>query len=268
MIYEELATGLLEGVKNGDSKFIWVERFGFTYRKNYEGDMAKPHNDKVVQKQGYFDFVINAGSWGSINHHKFLEEILKDSSIEACEEVWAGKAPFDIAETRKERELLITLTLLMFEQEVNWGNEVWQRKSNFSPDFNTPFLQRPRDMLMGFINMAFTYNSVDAIPHWRYRNDVKSSPTFKKRFRDYDTSFKSHFTQYQNDERALPLMHSFRENFLEVLEGTKDNPNYTPPSLCITCNRELSTKVVDYCTKNERRFEGKLYCFNHQKIVK
>lgn len=166
MIYKELADELLCIIKNKDSisTFTWYENFGFTHRRNYQGDMAKPYKGRVSQKQGYFDFVINAGRWGTINHYVFLEEILKHSSLNACEDVWAGKSPFNIAKTKKERDLLITLALLMFEQEVNWGNEPWQRRSNFSPHLQSPNLQRPRDMLMGFISMVFANGSVNAIP--------------------------------------------------------------------------------------------------------
>lgn len=78
----------------------------------------------------------------------------------------------------------------------------------------------------------------------------------------------SHFIHYQNDERALPLMHSFREKFLEVLGGTADNPSYSPPSLCLTCNKELSINVVAYCIQNKEKFKGQLYYFNHQKLLR
>ncbi|MDN7242212.1 hypothetical protein QWY14_10400 [Planococcus sp. N028] len=269
MIYEELAENLLFIVKNKNlnSTFTWYENFGFTYRKNYTGDMARPYKGKVSQKQGYFDFVIHAGTWKNINHHSFLEEILKYSKLESCEYIWAGESPLHISENKKEKELLITLALLMFEQEVNWGNESWQRKSNFCPDYNFPFLQRPRDMLMGFISMAFVNESVNVIPDWKERNGIKSSPTFKKKFNYYDEWFKSHFLQYQDDKRALPLMYSFKGKFLEALKSVADNPKYSSSPLCFICNKELSNTVADYCLKNSFKFNGLLYCFEHQREI-
>ncbi|MHB8883225.1 MAG: restriction endonuclease [Thermodesulfovibrionales bacterium] len=40
-----------------------------------------------------------------------------------------------------------------------------------------------------------------------------------------------------------------------------------PQSLCATCGKPLSQKVLDYCTNNSVRFKGKCYCFDCQKKV-
>lgn len=63
---------------------------------------------------------------------------------------------------------MCTLALLMFEQELNWGNEIWQRQTNFPPRIESPY-QRPRDMIMGFLGIVFYYRDVDAILNWKYK---------------------------------------------------------------------------------------------------
>jgi restriction system protein len=38
-------------------------------------------------------------------------------------------------------------------------------------------------------------------------------------------------------------------------------------SVCSTCGRPVSQKVLDYCMNNDARFKGKIYCFNCQKKI-
>lgn len=38
-------------------------------------------------------------------------------------------------------------------------------------------------------------------------------------------------------------------------------------SVCVTCGKPLSQKVLDYCMNNNARFKGKVYCFNCQKKI-
>ncbi|WHT48208.1 hypothetical protein QNH10_19680 [Sporosarcina thermotolerans] len=37
-------------------------------------------------------------------------------------------------------------------------------------------------------------------------------------------------------------------------------------STCLVCNKPVSDKVKAYCLSNDR-FKGKIYCYDHQKIV-
>ena len=37
--------------------------------------------------------------------------------------------------------------------------------------------------------------------------------------------------------------------------------------VCAVCDRPVSPKVKDYCFANRKRFDGKVYCFEHQKDV-
>lgn len=267
MIYKELAKELLNIAANNsfNTTFDWYVSsqgvFGFKHKRNYTGWMANPYKGRARQKQGYFDFIIHAGPWGFINHYEFLGEILKKTNLNSCEKVWAGHSPLTITDNEDERVVLITLALLMFEQEVNWGNQSWQRETNFTPDFNKPYFRRPRDMLMGFISIVFANNSVDAILDWNYnKKGGKTTPTFKKEFGLYPNWFKSHFIHYENNVNAVALIITDNPNFQRVLVKSNDNPDFIP---CNICNIELSTFERDYCN-TRLKYKGKLYCRTHQ----
>lgn len=36
---------------------------------------------------------------------------------------------------------------------------------------------------------------------------------------------------------------------------------------CVLCNKSVSDKVKNYCLNNEKRFHGKVYCYEHQKSL-
>jgi hypothetical protein len=40
------------------------------------------------------------------------------------------------------------------------------------------------------------------------------------------------------------------------------------PTVCATCGKGLTPKVVQFCHDNAKRFGGKLYCYNHQGATK
>ena len=71
----------------------------------------------------------------------------------------------NIAESEEELAILVTIALAFFEQEVNWGNESWQRYTYFAPKVTSPKRIRPRDMLMGYICQVFELG-VDNIAYW------------------------------------------------------------------------------------------------------
>jgi restriction system protein len=46
------------------------------------------------------------------------------------------------------------------------------------------------------------------------------------------------------------------------------NPSAIPSDFCITCGKRVSEKVKQYCLSNQQKFEGKIYCFEHQGIIR
>ncbi|MBM6618658.1 NERD domain-containing protein [Bacillus sp. RD4P76] len=63
-----------------------------------------------------------------------------------------------------------------------------------------------------------------------------------------------------------------RELHVKVLKGEVDSPNegdqvLKVEAVCATCNKQVSEKVRAFCLSN-KKFNGKIYCFEHQKISK
>ncbi|MFN8486090.1 MAG: restriction endonuclease [Caldilineaceae bacterium] len=46
--------------------------------------------------------------------------------------------------------------------------------------------------------------------------------------------------------------------------------NSTPSSSaqCVICGKAVSPQVRDYCLSHQEKFEGKIYCYEHQKLIK
>lgn len=241
-IYETLAETLLK-----DDNFIFFtssedDNFGFTRKKEYTGLMARapkrgPNKGKIKRrKQGLFDFVVNTGNRydGNVTHKKLFNDLLKFSNQENCIRVWLGEDPreFDgIAED--EKVALITLTLLMFEQEVNWGREDWQRNSNFSPRVTKPTQIRPRDMLMGFLLQAFDLG-LEEVKFWM--ESIPGTCSFRGKFdgkeildyNSYPKQFKKYFTTLNENGAPKALMtDNVRKKFKEYADNSVDNPGYT-----------------------------------------
>ncbi|MFP7176469.1 hypothetical protein [Priestia filamentosa] len=204
-IYTELAQGLLKIAPENEEEFIWMEdnglRFGLKHKKDYSGLMAKikpEYLKSARKKQGYFDFLGITGVWGKIKHDALLEKLLDNVTIEECKCIWRGKIPQNLTESKKN--ILITLAILMFEQEVNFGNEIWQRPSHFSPDIENPRFRRPRDLLMGYIDMVFCLGKLSSINRFKNERGHLLPPPKNS---DLERRF---FTSLQNDEEAEALM--------------------------------------------------------------
>lgn len=219
-IFNSLADSLL----NRRDKFICMHNFGddnwfgFLYR-GYEGLMAKPrysctHVDK--SKEGYFDIFICTGNryldrdgYKQVTHYNLFNDLLENSSIENCYELWRGVSPFNITYNIEEQKALSALALLMFEQELNWGNECWQRYSNFSPSIEYPY-SRPRDMIMGFLKIAFYLGNLDSYPYWQHKNNngvtIATTPTFGQGYSYLKAEYKQFFEELSRDNSAHPLM--------------------------------------------------------------
>jgi Nuclease-related domain len=54
----------------------------------------------------------------------------------------------------------------------------------------------------------------------------------------------------------------------EIIKSKDENANMKNTiNQCVICNQKVSDKVAAYC-KNNKRFNGKIYCYDHQKTVK
>ena len=124
--------------------FTWFETsnggFGFRFMRDYSGKVASEgRRGNVNRQQGLFDIQVVTGN-----------KIWKENQSEGYKVT--------------HRESLATMALLMFEQEINYGDGnkySWQynRQSKFKPYTRKGMedKRRPRDMIMGFICQGFSY---------------------------------------------------------------------------------------------------------------
>lgn len=243
--YLTLAERLLQVVESpadGDGVVVRTSptrgQLGFNYQRAYSGHMARPprmgKKRKVRQKQGLFDIFIFSGAEGSkgLSHRELFEELRKTSSVEAVLRVWRGEDPDEIGTGDEEKDLLTIVSLMMFEQELNWGTENFQRFTFFPPYQTAPEKRRPRDMLMGFIRQAFDVGDLNELQFWRKASGGET-PTFKNSailFSDwpqYPNYLKDAYFDFGslNGTTALITMMT-RAEFRAVANQMADNPNF------------------------------------------
>jgi len=225
-IYKVLSEGLLTIESKKGDEFLWFSdyhqrlSFGFRHRKEYSGLMARiapEYRPRARDKQGYFDIIGITGRDRNITHDALISRLLLKTTLEKCQSVWRGIWPTK-AENPEEINLLAALAILMFEQEINFGNEVWQRHSRFSPNASNPNFRRPRDMLMGYITIAFT-EGIERLDDFKNARGLLMPPEDKKVLTDY-------FHSLRNDERAEALMTgSTLKRFNQAIADKELNPH-------------------------------------------
>jgi hypothetical protein len=159
--------------------------------------------------------------------------------------VWKGENPVLVGNSDDEKEALVTMFLMMLEQEINWGEMEWQKKTNFWPDTYkiSPDECRPRDMLMGFIRQSFSIGRArleDDLKYWMFTpNDRPPTTADFTNYQDGSGNW-SDYVKVNPEEAALfinliDISHTERvmDNGIEVMfanEANKhpDNPAYKP----------------------------------------
>ncbi|MFD2681940.1 hypothetical protein [Bacillus seohaeanensis] len=202
--------------------------FGFRYRNNYSGLMAsRPHWKRP--KQGLFDVLVLTGNRYPLNgevgvtHYLAFNDLLAHSNLPNCEKIWEGQDPLIVGQNNDERQALLALALLMFEQELNWGDQNYQKFTAFPPSKGS----RPRDMIMGFLHIIFTQNNVDAIQSWKPSIYNKKTPDFGGKYADFPVELKkAHFNQYAENRTVRPLMQGdYLTRFMLVADRFDNNSN-------------------------------------------
>lgn len=61
--------------------------------------------------------------------------------------------------------------------------------------------------------------------------------------------------------------HELREQHKKLVNVNKEIKEAHGAKECVTCGKPVSDKVAAYCLEN-KQFEGKIYCFMHQKIYR
>lgn len=225
--------------KNGRFGWKYMSYYGKMAEKSktgkYKGRIKKP-------KQGLFDIKIITGKRYPklVDHRMLFEDLLTNSNREHCFSIWKGKDPLVIGKNDDEKEALVTMLLLTFEQEINWGEEIWQKWGNFNPRQKSPSKKRPRDMFMGYLLQAFDLgiDRLDEIRYWRNigggRTPVFMSPDGSiRRFDQHPPEFRRYFTDLEYTEGAEALMvGEIRKRFRKIAGNTKDdNPLFNNKTL-------------------------------------
>ncbi|TCI33867.1 hypothetical protein EVJ29_13345 [Exiguobacterium sp. SH4S7] len=206
-------TGLIakKAVKSLDSKikdtFKELEGISdFNDRKKKINALYKFKSNKEMH--GLFDFYLIPGQrynsifyGGKATHYNLFCDLKNHATLQDCERVWRGEDVYTDEENVDKKEVLIVLSILMFEQEINYGKRRFQQFTYFSEKDG----YRPRDMIMGFLNMMYEgeedYNSY---PFWNRSNGDKSSPNFGyekgEGFPNLELRFKRYFEVYKNQD--------------------------------------------------------------------
>jgi len=202
-------------------------QLGFEYQRNYTGLMATKKREQGKTKRGLFDFKIKVDNSVDKAHYQIFKELLEFPTLSNCVNVWTGNfSPSALANNSNEEFALEELMLMMFEQEVNWGDEDFQAYSAFS---RSKFA-KPRDMLMGFINIVFTNKKVNAIPNWQWNKKTnpptRSTPDFGGPYAEYDVTLKNtYFEPYRSHGGAL-MQGEIADLFKRTASLFLDNPLY------------------------------------------
>jgi len=75
-------------------------------------------------------------------------------------------------------------------------------------------------------------------------------------------------TIYTNLTQANITDERIREEHINLIKEAivkPKNVNAKSNSKCAICSKNVSEKVVTYCLTNKEKFNGKIYCFDHQK---
>ncbi|MBO1511152.1 NERD domain-containing protein [Metabacillus sp. BG109] len=65
-----------------------------------------------------------------------------------------------------------------------------------------------------------------------------------------------------------------RERHVQILKGSTSNGNSNDEKKeqekekCKVCGTVVSKKVNEYCLTNKKRFNGEIYCYEHQRVIK
>ncbi|MDB8564268.1 hypothetical protein PNU83_09085 [Turicibacter sanguinis] len=195
--YQYLADKLLAAIPDdstdlANSSEIIIHEFpdGEIYKleyKGYNGLMANSKNGNTggrKPKLGYFDFKVHTGQryarlygYNLVTHYNLFRDLLENSNLENCIQVYRGENPLEVGNSIDEQQALLSLALLMFEQEVNWGRFQFQKNSKFPPNLDNPAQTRPRDMIMGMLLQAFELG-IENVDTWIYAGDYPKTAWF------------------------------------------------------------------------------------------
>lgn len=187
-------------------------------------------------RHGMFDFYLDTGNrykvlydGGDATHYNLFDDLKRHATFKDCIKVWRGEDFYSGEDNKDKLDALITLFLLMFEQEINYGELDFQQYTNFriSEGF------RPRDMIMGFLNMMFNgKEDFDSYPFWTEKDGIKFSTHFgfnkeKEGYANLENRYKRYFEEYRNvypEVKSLFDNEDLKNCFIAEANTTGQNP--------------------------------------------
>lgn len=222
----------------GDFCIVYKSYSGLVASKAFEkyltiADPKHPHYQyrNSLRKHGLFDFYFDAKSryralfGGDATHYNIFCDLFNHVTYEQCLDVAKGNEINHVNLNNNQSDVLVILSWLLFEQEVNYGSLTFQQFTNFSRKNN----YRPRDMIMGFINMMYKdINLFNSYPYWNYKNGRKTTPTFgKPGYKELDIKYKKYFEDFEghlDDYPSLFCNDLFRGMYIHIANNSGDNP--------------------------------------------
>ncbi|UXH44426.1 hypothetical protein N5C46_22885 [Rossellomorea vietnamensis] len=244
--YRSYTGKISKNIFNNTVKYISYLKRTFYDEKLEEklSNLVKPNSNNQFwnAKQSLFDFYVSTGNryhnlyGGDATHYNLILDLLEHSNYINCLRIWRGDDIIDLIEDDDERDALTTLSLLMFEQEVNYGRYEFQQNTNFFKDESKKKYYRSRDMLMGFINMAFSDTKrFNDYPHWEKANNQKAYPHFGKGeklgFKNLNDSYLVYFTEFNKekkykDVKSLMEVNNYLFEFRSFVRNSGQNPHF------------------------------------------
>lgn len=215
---------------NEDTRiFPFDDNLFMLWKKDYTGLMSRIKKRAVAKAaQGYYDFKIGyLNDYGIFGTNKLthinLFRALKTNNISFsdCYEIWKGTDPKELTSDVHALFLLRILFLFFLEQEINWGNFIWQRSSNFSSSKNIK--TSPRTMLLGFLLQYYLADKETIKQLKSYEIKNTGSYSFGKGWSEYP--YKRYFTLFNN---CSNMKITFDEDLKNLYEKNIDclNPYY------------------------------------------
>jgi hypothetical protein len=229
MLPNELAEAILEGHASKHRDILVIKGIRLELQLEYSGLMAggayqgyrKKWNDGR-RKVGCFDFKIFDTSGPEempLVHRRVIEDALGSLKVPLVEGVFSGEDPFALSEDKRVRKALNEVQLTMLEQEVNWGDEVFQSKTYFLPSKNL----RPRDFIMAYLRRGFQEPG--------FLGDTGSmraaSGTWGVLRPPIDKGVWSHYLEPKDSPARPWLGGELLTRFRAVADSMTDNPSYS-----------------------------------------
>ncbi|MED4156442.1 hypothetical protein [Priestia aryabhattai] len=199
--------------------------------------MCKGNGEFWDARKSIFDFYLDAGTRyrtlyrGDATHYNLFNDLKNYSNYINCLRVWRGDNIFNSLKSEDEKDALITLSWLMFEQDINYGRPSFQQSTHFKKGNNSS--HRSRDMIMGFVNMLFSdeelYNNY---PFWKKEYGTKISPHFGKGgYKNLDAKYKKYFDEYNNEKKygdTVSIMNNdgYSAKFKELVSRANQSPYF------------------------------------------